>query len=61
MINVLKQKNNIIDANNIMTIPKNNSKFTIEADFDSYNNPTTWTFYTNLDKVNDITITFETN
>ena len=39
MINVLKQKNNnIINANNIMTIPKNNSKFTIEADFDSSNN-----------------------
>ena len=61
MINVLKQKNNIIDANNIMTIPKNNSKFTLEVDFDSSNNPNTWTFYTNLDKVNDITITFETN
>lgn len=62
LIEVLKQHNsNIIDNNNVMTIPANTSKLQVQAGKDNYDNPTTWTFFVKLGNVDDITVSYESN
>ncbi|MBS7577165.1 MULTISPECIES: InlB B-repeat-containing protein [unclassified Enterococcus] len=46
---------------NILTIPAGEAKSIYTAGKDDENNPTHWTFYTNINEVDDIVATFNTN
>lgn len=62
LIEVVKEHNsNIIDNNNVMTIPANTSKLQVQAGLDNNKKPTTWTFFVNLGNVDDITVSYESN
>lgn len=63
LIDVLaKEDNPAFDKDtNILTIPAGEGKTEIEAGHNNFNDPFTWTFYTSINAVDDVVVTFDTN